>query len=75
MLPNKRNGKAIQAATLIKIYKHYKPYFAELLSRYDVPQQDKQGINELQRNGTPTSTDIPVLPTNTTQEKFLQMGK
>ncbi|MFY9868144.1 MAG: hypothetical protein WAK17_00335 [Candidatus Nitrosopolaris sp.] len=49
LVPNERNGKAIQAATLIKTYKHYKSYFTELLSRQDVPQEDKQRINELLR--------------------------
>jgi integrase len=74
LLPNKRNGKAIQPSTLVKVYEHYKEYFTSLLSRHDVPEDDKKMINELLTKKWNPYVHRHSTITNMTR-KFLQTGK
>jgi integrase len=74
LLPNKRNGNAIQPSTLVKVYEHYKEYFTSLLSRHDVPEDDKKMIKELLTKKWNPYVHRHSTITNMTR-KFLQTGK
>jgi integrase len=41
LLPDKA-GNAIQVGTMLKVYNNYKRYFAGLLDRQDIPEEDKK---------------------------------
>jgi integrase/recombinase XerD len=49
LLPNLRNGKAIQVNVMLTTYNNYKLYFKSLLSSSNVPAEDKKKIEELLR--------------------------
>jgi integrase/DNA-binding protein H-NS len=47
LLPNLQTAKAIQASTMLKVYKNYRSYFTSLLSSENVPEEDKKKIRNL----------------------------
>lgn len=47
LLPNIQTGKAIKEDTMLKAYNNYKSYFAGLLDRENVPEEDKKKIRDL----------------------------